>query len=210
MAAAFEVTSRLFESGRTLIIRPAEDEDANALFEHLCEEFGEPNRIEQDSDGNIYIMPPPGGEASHQNADVLAQLQLWSKTDKRGVAFDSSVMFVLPNRAKRSPDGSWVSLQRLKALPREERRQFLKLVPEFVIEIKPPSDRWPELQNKMLEYRDNGVLLGWLIHPEKQIVLVYRYGCEDVEVVRGSQIVGEGPVSGFVLDLEAVWKGLDF
>jgi Uma2 family endonuclease len=211
MAAASEVTSRLLlsECGRTLIIRPAEDEDANALFERVYEEFDRHNRIEQDSEGNIYIMPPVGGESSYQNLKVSTQLELWTQADRRGVAFDSSSEFILPDGAKRSPDAAWVSLEKLRAVPRQARREFLRLAPDFVIEIKSPSDRWSELQNKMLEYRSNGVFLGWLIHPDKQIVLVYRHGRDDVEIVRGSKIEAGPPLSGFVLDLEPVWHGLD-
>ena len=103
-----------------------------------------------------------------------------------------------------------MSLERLKTLSEEERRGFLKLVPEFVVEIKSPSDRYSELQAKMEEYRRNGVSLGWLIHPDRRTVEIYRKDAA-VEIVEEPQtLAAEGPVSGFVLDLKPIWRGLKF
>jgi Putative restriction endonuclease len=37
-------------------------------------------------------------------------------------------------------------------------------------------DSLSKLQAKMLEYRDNGVRLGWLINPQQRQVEIYRIG----------------------------------
>ena len=116
----------------------AEGGNQEALYRRVCRQYDN-TKIEQDQEGNVYLMPPAGGESSNQNFTVAARLCLWATRDDRGDGFDSSAAFVLPNGSKRVPDASWVSNERLLSLPYRERRKFLKLVPEFVIEIKAPT-----------------------------------------------------------------------
>jgi Uma2 family endonuclease len=161
MATIVEVTPRLLyaDYDHTLIIQPAENKDPEILFERTCAEFENP-KIEQDCEGNIRIIAPVGGESSNQNIELTTQLQIWTRQDGRGKAFDSSVEFVFPDGSKLGPDAAWVSKKRLSALPRLERRKFLKVVPEFVVELKSPTDRYSDLKKKMGDYIRNGVNSG--------------------------------------------------
>lgn len=194
--------------GRSLIIRPSEEEDTDALFEQVCAEFDN-SRIEQDAEGNVYIMPPTGIESSDQNSEITAQLRIWSKQNGHGRSFDSSVLFKLPDGSKLGPDASWVSNEKLASLSKEDRRKFAPLVPEFVIELKSSTDRLSQLQLKMQDWMRNGVELGWLIDPGKRTVLIYRKGAAEPEVVAGASFLsGDGPIAGFRLELEAIWRGL--
>ena len=189
-----------------VVFQLAEDGDPEALFKQICRQYDN-TKIEQDQEGNVYLMPPAGGESGNQNLAVAARLYRWAMRDGRGEAFDSSAAFVFPNGSKRVPDASWVSNERLLSLSYRERRKFLKIVPEFVIEIKSPTDRYPKLQEKMQEYIENGVELGWLIHPDLREVMVYT----KAEVVTHQGIPnvrGTGPVEGFELNLKPIWKGL--
>jgi Uma2 family endonuclease len=121
------------------------------------------------------------------------------------------VLFVLPDKSRLGPDGSWVSLAKLEKLSVSDRRQYLRVVPEFVIELKSPSDRMPDLKLKMQDWKRNGVELGWLINPDAQSVLIYRSGVHEAQQVDGAKkLSGEGPVAGFSLDLKPVWQGLRF
>jgi Uma2 family endonuclease len=207
--------SALLQHGRTLIIHPDEEESPNALFSEICRtEAFRHFRIEQDAEGNISIMAPTGGESSYQNTKITAQLDRWAEQDGQGKSFESNVLYLLPDGSKRSPDASWVSNERLKTISRKERREFLPIVPEFVIELKSPTDSFSRLQMKMQHWISNGVSLGWLIHPDKQTVLVYRKGSSEPQPITmrddpNTLLPADGPVSGFVLDLKHVWLGLD-
>lgn len=53
-------------------------------------------RIEREPGGVIVISPPTGGETGYRNSDLNAQLQMWSRRDGRGFAFDSSTEFASP------------------------------------------------------------------------------------------------------------------
>ena len=124
-------------------------------------------RIERTAGGGITIMPPARGETSDRNAEITMQLRLWAKRDGTGVTFDSSGAFVLPNEAILSPDAAWVLRDRFAALTVEQRAKFPPLCPDFVIELRSPTDSLPVLRSKMQEYIDNGVRLGWLIDPRE-------------------------------------------
>jgi Uma2 family endonuclease len=165
-------------------------------------------RIEQTADGEVVIMPPAGGETGNRNFEVAVEFGIWARRDGRGKSFDSSTGFELPNGATRSPDVSWVSKERLAALTPEQKRVFIPLCPEFVIEIQSPSDSLPRLKRKMREWIDNGAQLGWLIQPDARVVQVYRPGRDPEYRDKIDRIEGEGPVAGFVLDLTGVWAGL--
>ena len=154
-------------------------------------------------------MPPPGGESSFRESNVARQLGNWAERDGRGQAFGPGLQFILPSGAYRSPDAEWVSKEKLTNLTKEQRRQFLRLVPEFVIEVMSPSDRLRDAQQKMdQEWMANGVELGWLIDADSETVYIYRQGRKVDTKKRLQKLAGEGPVKGFVLDLKTIWEGL--
>jgi Uma2 family endonuclease len=162
-------------------------------------------RIERNANGEFIVMPPTGGQTSEQNAEITMQLRAWAKRDGTGTVFDSSGGFLLPNRAVRSPDAAWVKASRLAGLSAEQRRKFIPLCPDFVIELRSPTDSLSELQEKMREYLDNGTQLGWLIDPEERRVYVYRPG-QNLAVTDQPDTLSGGPLlRDFVLDLRAVW-----
>ena len=165
-------------------------------------------RLERTAQGEIVIVPPAGGESSYRSLTVATQLHNWATSDGRGKAFDSSVEFILPTGAALSPDAAWVSSEALARLTKEQRRKFPPLCPEFVVEVMSPSDRLRTAQAKMDEWLVNGVQLGWLIDGDARTVYVYRIG-QGVEAKSGiSELTGEGPVAGFVLQFNEIWAGL--
>ena len=165
-------------------------------------------RCERTSEGEIVIVPPVGGEGAYRSADVITQLRSWADRDGSGRAFDSSVEFLLPDGSALSPDASWVSNESLERLSWEQRREFLRLCPEFVIEVMSPSDRLKAAKTKMERWIENGVRLGWLIDGDHQTVYVYRKGRNPL-TRRGVQgLAADGAVKGFVLKLGAIWRGL--
>lgn len=164
-------------------------------------------RVESNPKGEVEIMPGTGPSTGYRNMDIAVQFGAWSKQTRVGRAFDSSTMFVLPSGARRSPDASWISRDRVAAVPAEQRNRLWHICPEFVIELRSPSDRPRLLAAKMEEWIENGVHLGWLIDPEERTVTIYRAGLEPELLHAPASLAGEGPVGGFVLDLAEVWLG---
>ncbi|WP_414571354.1 Uma2 family endonuclease [Nostoc sp. CCY 9925] len=160
-------------------------------------------RLERTAEGELIIMPPTGWESGNRNSRLTQRLGNWTDADGTGLAFDSSTGFKLPNGANRSPDASWVSRQRLEALNPDPDR-FLPMAPDFAVELRSASDSLKSVQEKMREYINNGVRLGWLIDPQNQRVEIYRPG-QDVEILRSpSSLSGEDVLPGFVLDLAQI------
>jgi Uma2 family endonuclease len=131
-------------------------------------------RLERTATGELIIMPPTGGNTGRRNAQTGAQFVFWNNQSKLGEVFDSSTAFRLPNGAERSPDVSWVKLERWNQLSFAEQETFPPLSPDFVLELRSPSDTMESLRKKMREYLANGTRLGWLIDPKNKIVEIYR------------------------------------
>lgn len=187
-----------------LRLRPAVELTDDQFFE-LCQ-LNRDLRLERNEEGDIIVMPPTGFETSNRNHEINRQLGNWTRKDGTGMAAESSGGFTLPNGADRSPDAAWISRARLAHLTLEERQKFLPLCPDFVIELRSPSDRLEDVQAKMEEYIANGARLGWLIDPQTRCVHVYRPGLM-AQVLQGEQKVsGEGELPGFVLDLRDIWE----
>ena len=162
-------------------------------------------RLERNADGDVVIMPPTGGDTSRRNAEIIVQLGVWARRDGSGILFDSSGGFRLPNGTVRSPDAAWVEKGRLEGLSAEERRHFLPLCPDFVVELRSESDSLYAVQEKMREYAACGARLGWLIDPSEQRVEVYRCG-QPVEALIGmSAVSGEPVLPKFALELDHIW-----
>ncbi|MFO0056056.1 MAG: Uma2 family endonuclease, partial [Dolichospermum sp.] len=91
-----------------------------------------------------------------------------------------------PNGANRSPDVAWIKKERWDALTLEEQEKFPPIAPDFVLELMSPSDSLEETQEKMREYINNEVRLGWLINRKMRQVEIYRLG-KPVEILEFPQ-----------------------
>ncbi len=162
-------------------------------------------RIERSAEGDYEIMTPTGGATGWRNSRLVTQLTIWADFDGSGVVFDSSTGFILPNEAIRSPDVSWVKKSRLAMLTEEQKTRFLPLCPDFVIELRSPSDNILSLQEKMQEYSANGASLGWLIDPETKQVQVYQPDKAIIVLDNPLFVSTDDVVSGFRLELTKIW-----
>jgi Uma2 family endonuclease len=144
-------------------------------------------------------MTPVGGEGGSYEMDLGGELYLWNKQSVQGKVFSSSTLFKLPNGGDRSPDAAWVELSRWQALTPEQRRKFPPIAPDFVIELRSPTDDLALLRSKMQEYMDAGVRLGWMLNPQDQQVEIYRQGQPKEVRQLPTQLSGEDVLPGFVL-----------
>ena len=174
----------------------------HAEFERLCQDNPE-LRLELTATGELVTMAPAGFQSSERNGDLYYQVATWNRQTRLGRTFESSAGFTLPSGAVRSPDVTWIEKSKLETIPPDT--AFPMVVPDFVIELRSKTDSLNTLQAKMLEYRTNGVQLGWLIDPQNQQVAVYRLG-RDVEVlISPIALSGEEILPGFIMDLTSIW-----
>ncbi|BAZ83289.1 MAG: Uma2 family endonuclease [Sphaerospermopsis sp.] len=162
-------------------------------------------RLELSHQGELIVMSPTGGETGERNLELTGQVWFWNRTHKLGKAFDSSTGFKLPLGGTRSPDVSWIKIERWNALTPEQRKKFLPLCPDFVIELVSESDDLADTQTKMQEYINNGLRLGWLLNPKDKQVEIYRQN-QAVEILENPQsLSGEDVLPGFILDLQPIF-----
>jgi len=164
-------------------------------------------RLELTAQGKIIVMPPAGAESGRWNFEISSQLSVWSKRDKTGVGFDSSAGFTLPNGAVRSPDVSWIRRSRWNKLQPEQREKFAPICPDFVLELRSPTDDLSDLKLKMQEYIENGAQLGFLIDPVQAIVWVYRHDAKPQRFEKPDTVNGDPCLPGFKLRLAKLWRG---
>jgi Uma2 family endonuclease len=163
-------------------------------------------RLERSPNGELIIMPPPGGTTGKWNAKLITYFVNWNDQMQLGEVFDSSTAFRLPNGSNRSPDVAWVSRDRWQSLTSEQQDSFPPLCPDFVVELRSKSDSLKSLQDKMQEYLENGLLLGWLIDIQNQTIEVYRPQqiCQISQ--KPSLLTGESILDGFSINLDFLWS----
>ncbi|MEH2318975.1 Uma2 family endonuclease [Nostoc sp.] len=167
-------------------------------------------RIERNKFGELVIMPPTGSETGNREVNISGQLWVWSEQDGTGITFSSSTGFKLSTGAERSPDASWIKLERWNALSAEQQKRFVPICPDFVVELKSPSDNLQTLKEKMEEYMNEpGIQLGWLIDRKQRKVYIYRPGLPEECLDNPGTVSGELVLPGFILKLREM-VGWDF
>ena len=163
-------------------------------------------RIERNKFGELVIMPPTGSETGNRTGNISGQLWVWSEEDGTGITFSSSTGFKLSTGAERSPDASWIKLERWNSLSAEQQEKFAPICPDFVVELKSPSDNLQTLKEKMEEYMNEpGIQLGWLIDRKQRKVYIYRPGLPEECLDNPASVSGESVLPGFILNMSKVW-----
>ncbi|MGL5083783.1 MAG: Uma2 family endonuclease [Microcoleaceae cyanobacterium] len=170
------------------------------LFYRLCQ-FNPDLRLERTAQGELIVNPPTGGDTGNYNVGLAAKLWIWNDRVNLGKVFDSSTGFKLPNGATRSPDVSWIHSERWNQLSPEQQVGFPPIAPDFVLELMSPSDDLREVRDKMREYMDNGVQLGWLINRKESSVEIYR-SYQPIQTLKmPTKLSGEEVLPGFELEV---------
>lgn len=185
---------------RLVLGEPISGED----FWRICQENPD-LRLERSATGELLIMSPSGLETGGLELDVAAELRQWSLQDGRGKAFGANAGVTLADGSVRAADACWISWDRLNQLTPQQRSRFAPITPEFVIEVRSPSDTLTNLREKMAEWIANGVELAWLMDPTSKSVGIYRPNQHPEVQEAPSAVYGEGPVAGFVLELARIW-----
>jgi len=192
------------------IVLPLDAQIKVSLFDfQRISSLNQETRLERSAEGELIVMPPESSWSGHRNSKISQYLGLWAD-QYGGYEFGSSAGFILPNGACRSPDSSWISIERWNSLSGTDRAGFARICPDFVIELRSPSDSLTNLQSKMQEYLANGSKLGWLIDPSTKSVTIYRPGQGSPELLDNPrQLSGEAILPGFTLDLSVIFKEPD-
>ena len=188
----------------TLDLRAFTDSISDRALTQLCIENPD-LKFEIDKEGKLIVMSPTGSQSGKFNLNLAFQVELWNRRTKLGVVFDSSTGFKLSNGAIRSPDVSWIAIARWNSLTEGQKRGFAPINPDFVIELMSPTDDLSTTQQKMMEYINCGVKLGWLINPNAREVEIYRLDLDCQAIANLSSLFGEDVLPGLTVDLSEIF-----
>ena len=154
------------------------------------EAFGD---LEITSRGELKIMAPTGAPGDLHESEMNAEL-VFQAREHGGMAGGPTSMFILPDGSRMCPDAWWMSEERLNSIPEEARRPFRAVVPDFLVEVVSPSNRGPELEDKVRRYLAGGAQLIWVINARRRTVSIYRPGAEpevleDPETLNGGEVL---------------------
>lgn len=161
-------------------------------------------RIEMSAQGELIIMPPPGMKTGKRSSTIVQRLANWAEQDGTGVVFGTDTGVTLPNGAKRGPDAAWMLRERWNALPEEQQEKLPVICPDFVLELRSPSDRIKDVQEKMEEYMINGARLGWLLDPFEKCAYIYRPGQAPERIHNPAVLSGDPVLPGFKFDFREI------
>ena len=144
-------------------------------------------------------------EGSRDTARMSYLVISWILDGGGGETFDSAGGYDLPTGFRKYPDGSWVSPERLPSGVRRPYRGPYVVVPDLIWEIRSPSQSVESQQEKMVEWIEGGVRLGWLIDPFQRIVWIYRADGGVQQLDDPAELSGEDVCPGLGIDMSLVW-----
>ena len=187
---------------------------SDAQLERVCAD--NPGwKFELSAAGELVINVYAGDESSDVGAELGRQVGNWRVGGGGGRARDASAGYRLSLADEvlqgplLEPDLSWVSPERLARASRDDLRGAMKLTPDFVVEIRSPSDRLRDQQDKMQIWTHYGVRLGWLVDLQARHVWIYRPDQPPQRLERPSTLSGEDVLVGLVVDCTEVWHLAD-
>lgn len=180
-------------------------------LERICNE--NPGWKFELDDGELVINVYAGDESSDAELEIGGQLRNWRIGGGGGRARGASAGYRMTDALGRTrvlePDVSWVSPERLAAATREDVKGAMSFNPDFVVEIRSPSDRLREQQTKMEIWMHYGVRLGWLVDLDACNVWIYRPNQEPQLLERPTALDGEDVLVGLEVDCAEIWRLAD-
>jgi Uma2 family endonuclease len=158
--------------------------------------------------GRIVMTPPAGYPHGDIEAALVQFLRAHVRGAKLGTIRGSSAGFDLPSGDTVEPDVSFVSTERQAAAPAPERGDFIRAVPNLVIEILSPSTMRRDRAEKKAIYERNGVDEYWLVDPDEKNVTVFvlRHGRYDTGTVFQSGRISSTTLPALALSVEEVFE----
>ena len=149
--------------------------------------------------GELVEMSPTGEEHNDITAGLFLRLGVHVSRRKLGKLVLPNTGIVVPGvpETVRAPDIGFIQAARTSS--GVGRRGFIRVVPDFVIEVRSPSDAPGDFPGKGVMWRQAGVALVWLVDPLNATVTELREAAPRVyvpgELLDASPVVPEFRVS---------------
>ena len=187
-----------------LLQPPPEWELTDERFVELCE-LNPGLRFEIDERGRLSITDRAGLRSSSRALRIGGQVDAWALADGGGSVTGADGFYHLGEHTLRAPGAAWVSAERAASMESDDER-IPHLCPDFVVEIRSPSDRLSDQRTKLELWIEHGARLAWLIDPFAGTAHIYRPEREPELLQRPYSLSGEDVLPGLVVDLSRVWR----
>ena len=172
--------------------------DLDCWFEGFAGRNRAQAEYEITAQGDLKIMPPTGFPGDWHESEAVIEVGIWGRANGGRYGGPTS-RFILPDGSRRGPDAWWISPERWRSSPPEARQPpFAAIVPDFIIEIVSPSNRGPDLADKVQRYLQGGARLIWVINARRRQATIHRPGTEP-EILDDPELLhGDDVMPGFV------------
>jgi len=155
-------------------------------------------------DGVIVSMSPTGGKHGYLESRLAVRLGGFVDDAGIGLCMTGEIGIYIrhdPDRVRAADFAFWASAK----LPDGPPLGFIEVAPDLVVEILSPTDRWPEMNEKIADYFSVGVGELWIVDPSDETVFVYRSPAQRTALRRGDTLSGSGPLNGFTLPIDELF-----
>jgi len=160
--------------------------------------------------GELIDMGNSGALHGYVAIILSSALFTFVSSQKLGALFDSSTAFRMKNGNRRSPDISFFAKARLQGITTLP-SGYLEGAPDLVVEVLSPGNTFDEIEDKLVEYFDNGTRLAWIVNPTQHYVMVYHSAPEPEKLLRSiDSLEGEDIIPGFTLPVADLFQTLSF
>jgi Uma2 family endonuclease len=149
-------------------------------------------------EGKIVPMSPTGFLHGEIEMELGGALRSWTREARLGRVVGGEVGLYVrrdPDTV-RAADLLYISHQRLAG---RTPSGYLDVVPELVVEILSPDDRWNDVMEKLAEYFEAGVDRIWVVSPKLRCVFAYRSLSESRQLGEEDVLSDEEILPGFSL-----------
>ena len=167
--------------------------------------LNEPWDFELTADRELVFVSPERPGSSARGIRLAAQIDDWSSSTAGGHVFGPQLGVRNDDGSMRMPDAAWISDARWGDRDLDQ-KELLDVCPELIVEIVSATDIPADQEEKMAEWIGKGALLGWLIDPFRDLVIIYRPDAEPERLQRPNTLSGESVCEGLEVSLERIWK----
>jgi Uma2 family endonuclease len=147
--------------------------------------------------GELRKMSPSGSEHGATIVNITVLLAQDVRARKLGVCFGAETGFKLASDPDtvRAPDVAFIRSERIPetGLP----KKFWPGAPDLAVEVLSPGDTRREVDEKVEDWLEAGVLAVWVINPKQRVVTVYRSVKDATRLSEGDELDGGDVVPGF-------------
>lgn len=157
-------------------------------------------------EGRIVSMSPTGFEHGDYEGNLYERLKAFVRQHKLGKVVVGEVgIYTQRNPGTvRAADVAFVSNDRYAQ--RKQKRGFLDVAPDLVVEIMSPDDRWSEVNQTLREYFAIGVRLVWVADPASRTVYAYCSTTDVREFIEADALPGDDVLPGFSTEVASLFE----